>query len=83
MHVNRQEKYYDIKDYELWENTANTLKGSWRRQFMAKVVALLGRGRQRLVESLFGWNRTTIRKGQKELETGVEIIDRFHDRGRK
>ena len=50
---------------------------------MAKVVAILGRGGQRLVESLFGWNRTTIRKGQKELETGVAIIDRFHDRGRK
>lgn len=50
---------------------------------MASVVNLLGRGGQRLVESILGWNRKTIRKGQEEIESGVEIADRFHDRGRK
>lgn len=50
---------------------------------MAKVVNLLGRGGQRLAESILGWDRKTIRKGQKEIESGVEISDRFHARGRK
>ncbi len=50
---------------------------------MAKVVNLLGWGGQRLVESILGWNRKTIRKGQKEIDNGVETVDRFHARGRK
>jgi len=32
-----------VKALELWEDTALQLKGSERRQFMAKVVNLLGR----------------------------------------
>jgi hypothetical protein len=50
---------------------------------MADVVELLGQGGQRLAESILGWNRVTIRKGQQEIENGVEFIDCFHDRGRK
>jgi hypothetical protein len=50
---------------------------------MAQIVALLGRGGQRFAETVLGWNRPTIRKGQIELETGIEFIDRFSDRGRK
>lgn len=49
---------------------------------MAKVVNLLGRGGQRLAESILGWSRKTIRKGQKEIDNGVEIVDQFHARGR-
>ena len=32
---------------------------------------------------MLGWSRPTIRKGQIELESGIEFIDRFSDRGRK
>ena len=50
---------------------------------MAQIVALLGRGGQRFAETILGWSRPTIRKGQIELESGIEFIDRFSDRGRK
>jgi hypothetical protein len=50
---------------------------------MAQIVALLGPGGQRFAETMLGWSRPTIRKGQIELESGIEFIDRFSDRGRK
>ena len=50
---------------------------------MAQIVALLGRGGQRFAETMLGWSRPTIRKGQIEQESGIEFIDRFNDRGRK
>ncbi len=34
---------------------------------MAQVVNIIGRGGQRFAESVLGWNRCTIRKGQQEL----------------
>ena len=37
---------------------------------MAKVVNLLGRGGQCFSESVLGWNRGTIRKGQREISAG-------------
>ncbi len=33
----------NVDDQELWKNTANALKGSERRKFMARVVRNLGR----------------------------------------
>jgi hypothetical protein len=50
---------------------------------MAGVVRALGRGGQRFVEEVVGWNRVTIRKGESELATGTNVEDRFADRGRK
>ncbi len=50
---------------------------------MAEVVQSLGRGGQRLAETVLGWNRKTIRKGAQEVTTGRPIEDRFRDRGRK
>jgi len=44
--------------------TAQALKGSARRVFMARTVAELGRGGQRRAEREWGWSRMTIRKGQ-------------------
>lgn len=49
---------------------------------MARVVRLCGRGGQRFAERVLGWNRGTIRKGQRELERGEAIEDAFHLRGR-
>lgn len=67
----------------LFKETAEQLKGSERRQFLAKVVKELGVGGQTRAERELGWNRGTIRKGMKELTTGKPIEDAFHRRGRK
>ena len=71
----------DVK--ELLIKTANVLKGSERRLFMARTVRALGEGGQRLAERELGWNRGTMRKGQHELEQGIVCIDAYTWRGRK
>jgi hypothetical protein len=63
--------------------TAQALKGSARRVFMARTVKELGPGGQRRAERELGWNRATIRKGTRELDSGFAIVDAFALRGRK
>src|SRR5215471_16772864 len=63
--------------------TAKTLKGSARRLFMARTVKELGPGGQQRAARELGWGRMTIRKGMRELDSGVECIDAFRLRGRK
>lgn len=70
-----------VKQYLI--ETAERLKGSERRFFMARTVKELGIGGQRRVEKELGWERKTIRKGMKELNTGIICIDAFKQRGRK
>ncbi len=67
----------------LLAETARALKGSARRVFMARTVKELGAGGQRRAERELGWNRVTIRKGTRELESGFAIVDAFALRGRK
>lgn len=67
---------------DIFKDTANRLKGTERRQFMAQVVQALGLGGQAQAERELGWNRGTIRKGLYELEHGP-IRDAFERRGRK
>ena len=67
----------------LFIETANTLKGSARRLFMARTVRELGPGGQRRAERELGWNRETIRQGTHELESGLICLDNFAARGRK
>ena len=67
----------------IFRETAQKLKGSERRQFMAQVVKGLGVGGQTQAERELGWNRGTIRKGMKELTSGIPIKDAFERRGRK
>ena len=69
----------DIIDW--LKNTTNHLKGSVRRIFMAETVQQLGYGGASAAEEKLGWNRGTIRKGQKELAT-EPIEDNFSGRGR-
>ncbi len=71
----------DLK--ETYIETAKQLKGSERRKFMARIVKSLGRGGQRQAERELGWDRTTIRKGTRELESGIDCVDAYHARGRK
>jgi len=63
-------------------NTADQLKGSARRMFMAETVQQLGYGGASAAEKKSGWSGGTIRKGQKELKNGP-IKDRFSERGGK
>jgi hypothetical protein len=51
--------------------TAKDLKGSARRLFMARTVKVLGKDGQRKAERELGWDRQTIRKGMRELESGI------------
>ncbi len=63
--------------------TAQALKGSARRVFLARTVAELGPGGQRRAEREWGWSRMTIRTGQQELRSGIACVDAFGLRGRK
>lgn len=64
-------------------DTANSLKGSIKRLFMARTVREFGRGGQSLAERELGWNRKTLRKAAHELRTGITCCDAFQLRGRK
>src|SRR6266498_5568755 len=63
--------------------TAKALTGSARRLFMARTVKELDPGGQQRAARELGWGRMTIRKGLRELDSGVECIDAFGLRGRK
>jgi len=67
----------------LLQETAEHLQGHERRRFMAQTVAELGRGGQRLAERELGWHRALIRKGQREIESGMVCMDAFKLRGRR
>jgi hypothetical protein len=67
----------------LFIDTAKTLEGSARRVFMARTVKELGPGGQRRAERELGWSRVLIRKGTRELDSGIPIQDNFSARGRK
>src|SRR5215475_11464569 len=67
----------------LFIETAQSLKGSARRLFMARTVKELGSGGQRRAERELGWGRMTIRKGTHELESGFICLYAFSARGRK
>ena len=62
-------------------DASNKLKGTDRRTFIAQVAGSYGRGGQRKAAAEFGWGRNTIRKGEQELETGIEYVDKYDQRG--
>ena len=68
---------------EMYIETAKQLKGHARRLYMARVVKALGRGGQSFAHQKLGWDRNTIRKGTRELETGFICYDNYAARGRK
>jgi hypothetical protein len=63
--------------------TAKSLKGSARRLFMARTVKELGPGGQQRAARELRWGRMTIRKGLRELHSGIICVDAFALRGRK
>jgi hypothetical protein len=50
---------------------------------MAKTVKELGTGGQRKAERELGWHRDLIRKGRREISSGIIYVDAFNRRGRK
>ena len=68
---------------EMYIETAKQLKGHNRRLYMARVVKALGRGGQWCASQILGWDRNTIRKGLRELETGFTCYDNYAARGRQ
>ncbi len=73
---------FSLKLMALLQETAQMLKGSERRMFMAKTARLFGpKGHRRAAREL-GWDRKTLRKGESELQHGP-IHDQFAACGRK
>lgn len=68
---------------EIWQQTLDQLSGQARRLFMASVVTGMGRGGAARAKRELGWDRTTVRKGMHELQSGVICLDNVHLRGRK
>ena len=66
----------------LLKDAARKLTGSKRRAFEAKTVLDLYDGHVYKAEVELGWGRTTIKKGLRELATGIECIDDYQSRGR-
>ncbi|MBD2365095.1 ISAzo13 family transposase [Anabaena minutissima FACHB-250] len=67
---------------QLLKQTASQLKGAAKRKFIASTAQGFGLGGQRLAESELGWNRGTIRKGMKELTSGITCVDNMSAKGR-
>jgi len=65
-----------------FREAAEKLVGGARRRFMAAIARELGVGGQTRAETVLGWNRQTIRKGEMELRTGVELRDGRERNGR-
>ena len=68
---------------KLLQDTLINLKGAARRRFMAQTVLALGLGGQSLAQKELGWNRGTIRKGIKEVQSGIICLDNHSAKGRK
>lgn len=65
------------------KNAAKKLTGPKRRKFMAETTLELLEGSPTKAERTFGWGRETVRKGLKELETGIICVDNYRGRGNK
>ena len=65
---------------ELLKNAARKLTGSARRAFEAKTTRELFEGNARKAERELGWYRHTVKKGLKELSTGIQCLDNYQSR---
>jgi len=68
---------------EFWQQTRKQLNGQTRRLFMALVITDIGRGGAAWAKRELGWDRTPVRKGLHELESGVVCLDNVRMCGRK
>lgn len=71
---------HSCKDF--LEETISMLTGAQKRLTLTSMSKQCGKGDLTLVAGTFKVSRNTIRKGIRELESGVAPRDRFCDRGR-
>ena len=67
----------------IFKETAKKLSGAERREYIAMITIKLLDGNARKAESMFGWGRATVKKGMRELATGIKCIDNYSLRGNK
>lgn len=60
---------------KLLQQTAQSLKGYARRQFMARTVEEVFEGVPYRAQQELGWCRETVTKGLREHRSGVECVD--------
>jgi len=65
------------------DETAKKLSGAKRREYIAMVTIELLDGNAHKAERLFGWGRTTVKKGIRDLATETKCIDNYSARGNK
>lgn len=65
-----------------FQDAAQKLTGSRKRDFMAKVAQDYLGGSARKTETVFGWNRHSVKLGLHERRTGIVCIDNYQARGR-
>ena len=65
------------------KDAAGKLTGAERREFMARVTSEWFGGNARKAEREMGWGRETVKKGQRELQTGITCPDNYRGRGNK
>jgi len=56
----------------IFEETAKKLSGAKRREYIAMVTNELLDGNARKAERVFGWDRTTVKKGIRESATEIK-----------
>jgi len=59
------------------------LPGGAKRSCAAEIALAYGSGGQTFASEAFGMSRNTVRKGEREIEGGEAVEDRFDQRGRK
>ncbi len=64
-------------------DAGSKLNGPNKRAFMARVTKDYFDGSPRKAKTHLGWNTDTVKRGLKELETGIICIDNYQARGRK
>lgn len=65
------------------EETAKKLSGAKRGKYITGITNELLDGNARKAERVFGWGRTTVKKGIRELATEIKCIDIYSARGNK
>jgi len=65
------------------KDASRKLTGFKRRAFQGQVAIDYLNSKPRLAESIFGWDRNTVKQGLNELRTGVQCFDNFQARGNK
>lgn len=68
---------------EIFKKTAKKLSGTTKREYIATITIELLDGNARKAERVFGWGRATVKKGMRELATGIKCIDDYSARGNK